>query len=230
MCPVSRPLRSQPAADAVGLRQAKRETDWRPTILKIQAMTQPKTIGTAQKPVIIAAPFGPDAIRAMGAHKAPERPGKVSQSPRRDRQAIAWPESLREAARVLGFALTVDSIPCGIVPESEEWKLAEPVPSEVRRGTPGALLLNEYINGMYNGQTIGQSMASGGKIHLETLLNIFSVNDPIYSKTKSYHTLSKLLDRLASAAGRYVILTEDGLLSLTEQRPESAKTRKRVAA
>lgn len=192
-------------------------------------MTQPKTIGTAQKPVIIAAPFGADAIKAMGAHKAPERPGKTSQAPRTDRQTIAWPESLREAARVLGFTLTYNKIPCGVIPTTEQWKLAEPIPTIARKRVKGVELLTEFVHGTYNGQSVGQSMASGGKIHLETLLNILSVNSDIYTDNKNYHTLSKLLDRLASAAGRYIILTEDGLLSLTEQRPESAKTRRKAA-
>jgi hypothetical protein len=193
-------------------------------------MAQAKTIGTVQNPVIIAAPFGADAIKAMGAHKAPERPGKAPQAQRRDREAIAWPESLREAARVLGFALVYNKIPCGVIPTSEAWKLAEPIPTIARKRVRGVELLTEFINGTYNGMTVGESMAKGGKIHLETLLNIFSVNSDLYTENKNYHTLSKLLDRLASAAGRYVILAEDGLLSLTEQRPESAKTRRKAAA
>lgn len=193
-------------------------------------MAQAKTIGTAQKPVIIAAPFGADAIKAMGAHKAPERPEKAPRTPRRDRRVIAWPESLREAARVLGFTLAYNKIPCGVIPTTEQWKLAEPIPTIARKRVKGVELLTEYINGTYNGQTIGESMADGGRIHLETLLNILSVNHDIYTENKNYHTLSTLLDRLASAAGRYVLLAEDGLLSLTEQRPESAKTTKKVAA
>lgn len=176
-----------------------------------------------QKPAPRSVPpiIGADAIKAMGAHRPPERTGKAAPRVKAGNRSVAWPESLREAARVIGFRLTDRTIPAGILPEVEEWKLAEPVPTEARRAKGGALLLSEFINGTYNGNNIGGNMRAGESAYLETLLSIFYYNPELYGNTKSYHSLSKLLDRLASAAGRYVILTEDGLLSLTEIKPQT---------
>lgn len=190
-------------------------------------MAQAKTIGTVKSPVIIAAPFGPDAIRAMGAHKPPQRSGGTVRRARAGEDAVSWPEGLRTAARALEFKLA-NSLPVGMLPESEEWKLAEPVPNEVRRGTPGALILNEFIHGTYNGFPIqdGPSLAKGGTINLEILLNILSVNAEIYDKNKTYHKMSGLMGRVASAAGRYVLINESGDLTLTNEKPETKRSKK----
>lgn len=166
----------------------------------------------APRPFSLLAGMGPATLR-----ERPSAGGKRSATARS--AAIAWPEGISEAARQLEprFSLSCRKLPHGRPAKLSV--LSEPIPTESRKVLSAQIML-DAVNGVYCGSPLPATMAAGESLSLEWILAIMGQNPETYRKVGSWQTLGKLLTSIANLAGRFVLIDENGNLSLTAEDPD----------
>jgi hypothetical protein len=182
-----------------------------------QAPQAPQAPQTENPATMAGAPLA--ILATLGAAKLREKADGGAPKGRKGSPAIAWPEAVSLAAASLSprFALATRSLPVG----RPQFGLSETIPTEPGRKMLAAQVLLDAVNGKVNGQSIlPANMADGEQLSLEWVLGILAINEPTYTVTKSWQTLSKLCNAIANLSGRYVYVTREGFMYLSTKAPD----------